>query len=261
MKKDIFTVQRTQIKYLGGCHIIGWPLTEEQGFPAIISQSWPEYMTSKVSNLPFTRLHEHINGQQKEEDAVVVFQLGNYEFSNNLPTALRHTLGLKREKRRSSQSVENTSNISVEEVGSAAAKRPSLFARLRYNISWRLRYVLVSGLYLITWLLLKKHKVAFKLLNQSYKNNTDTLFVFLSPFPTLGQADNLIRKLGGWIIKRRMDKHNNLVWVDTHALLVGGQDIFADSSHLNEKGHRIIAKHLSKIYSQHIGNPLLSIEK
>ncbi|WP_345075174.1 hypothetical protein [Hymenobacter fastidiosus] len=224
---------------------------------------WPGYTTEKVANLPFTQLHEFLDDQRKEEEAVVVFQLGNYEFSSDLPTALQHTVGLKRRKK-STPSVEaadktvvagaTASQPSAGEASSMVAKKPSLAGVLLYQLSWRLRCVIVAGLYLLTWLGLKKHEAAFTLLNAACKTNPDTLFIFLSPFPTQGASDTLIRKLGGWIMKRRLHNHDNLLFVDTHVVLVGSQALFIDNSHLNAEGHQVLAEYLSNIYSRSIHN-------
>lgn len=248
-----FTPRPLRIRYLGGCHVMGWPLHQSQAFPALMNKMWQSYATEKVANLPFSGLHEHLSPVRNEKDVLVLFQLGNYEFSAEWNAVLKQTLGISSKKKSFVPAVvvNNSEESAAQDsahTGTSSrtvAKRPTRLGVLFYRMTWLLRCIPQALLYIISWDVFKKNSASFQLLNKSIDKNKSTLFVFLTPFPTANVQDSFLRKIGGWIMRRKIIKRNNVVWIDAHSILNVKNDIFYDASHLNIKGHQILANYLN----------------
>ncbi|MBD2766486.1 SGNH/GDSL hydrolase family protein [Hymenobacter sp. BT664] len=101
-----------------------------------------------------------------------------------------------------------------------------------------------STLYVLTWVVLRKYRQQFNLINQLIQENPQTTFVCISPFPAVASTHNLLRRLGGLILKHRFDATPNLRWVDSHDILRRDYAFLPDGIHLNKEGHKALADDL-----------------
>ncbi len=97
------------------------------------------------------------------------------------------------------------------------------------------------------WLVSGKHRRSFQAINAFMHSHPDTTFIFISPFPCLLAADNSLRALGGWLLRRQLATLPNCYWLDSHQLLHQRRDLFVDQSHLNAYGHQALAYALAAI--------------
>jgi hypothetical protein len=111
----------------------------------------------------------------------------------------------------------------------------------------------VAGLGLllgVLWRCSPVHRRTFRALNAYLRQSPDTQFIFLSPFPHLDPTVNSLRRLGGWLLRRGLTQIPNCHWLDTHQLLPLEPALFADSGHLSERGHHLLAQSLAATYFQ-----------
>lgn len=213
-----------------------------------------------VHRLPYTKI-EHLSrfiGLSHQTEAAFVFlQLGNFEFSASWRQILATTTGLPvwvpngpaKLKGIHAQSLPSAMH---QVTGAMANASTGTNNESWYKSAVKLAAEVVkttvgASLYISTWLLLRKHRQQFHALNKLITQNPQTTFVCMSPFPSMARTHNVLRRLGGWIMQQRLQTRSNLHWVDTHQVLKDKKNLFADSIHLNEYGHRVLSQHLREI--------------
>lgn len=230
--------------FIGGCHVAGYLVEKSTSFVDHLNT----FLAPKsIHRLPYTKiknLTQLIRPAYKTEAAFMFLQLGNFEFSASWKQILVTTTGLPTWMLKSSGKMKpayaQQQPFTVSEELKADCNDESW-----YNPAIEvIKSTIGISLYVCTWLLLRKHRQQFQALNQFIAKNPQTIFICMSPFPSVAETHNLLRRLGGWIIKRRIHAQPNLRWVDTHQVLRDKGSLFADGTHLNEYGHQVLAQHL-----------------
>ena len=181
----------------------------------------------------------------------VFLQLGNFEFSASWRQILSTTVGLPRWV---ASGIEHWAGLpevlvlqSVAGRRVAAAKLDSLAGLAGARASGLGKVAFGGYLYVLTWVLMRKHRQQFRLMNRVVRQNPQSTFICLTPFPCVAGPHNWLRRLGGLILRHRFDAHPNLRWVDSHRVLQLRSSLFEDGVHLNEKGHQLLAAHLQAL--------------
>ena len=253
-------MEKLVLTFVGGCHVAGYLVGKSASFVDHLSGF---FAPQQVHRLPYTKI-EHLTRLIKPahttEAAFVFLQLGNFEFSASWKQILSTTAGLPgwgesvlgKSKPAADQSAAPqpaaTPESSAESGAPNRSRTGGAWGSVAVNpVAEALKTTVGAGLYVVTWLLLRKHRQQFRALNQLIALNPQTTFVCMSPFPSTAGTHNLLRRLGGWIMRQRLHNRPNLRWVDTHRVLRDKQRLFADGTHLNESGHRVLAQHLQSV--------------
>lgn len=233
------------IAVLGGCHVAGYALTDEDAFPVLLARLLNGTLVEQVANLQFIQLPKHLVLLEDLRPTHVVLQLGNYEFSASFRLLIRQfrrafdlTPPAKPNQSASQSASSNSSNI----VSHAVPCR-----------NWLAEHIRVAGLGLLTatlWLTSAKHRRTFRALNESIARCPDITFILLSPFPCLEPAANTMRQFGGRLMRRRLRKQPNLCWLDSHQVLRADRELFVDQLHLNWEAHRMVARRIAALSPQ-----------
>jgi hypothetical protein len=221
-------MKQVEIVVLGGCHVVGYPIGNNEAFPTLLGDLLQGKIVRQVPYLKFTHLPEQLPLLTELRPSHVVLQLGNYEFTASLRGLLQqYGYRISASKK----------PISDAALVAQQAAHESLPARaIRYA-----RVVLLGLLTVLLWLFSTQHRRSFRVLNAYIKTHPDIKFVFLSPFPCLQPADNAIRHLGSWLLRHRLVTQPNQHWVNSHQLLFPNKRLFVDGSHLNQCAHRVLA--------------------
>jgi len=246
--------EKPVLGFIGGCHVAGYLVENTYSFVDHLSAFFTASQVVKVPYVRIGRLEEHVAPSHKTQSKYVFVQLGNFEFSANWMQILAMTVGVPAfaaagwtKPSKAATPTPSCTSASPVAAAVAAASGGSWFSRAaRRGAEWS--KVTIGGiLYILTWVLMRKHRQQFHLLNRVIKQNPQSTFVCLSPFPCAAGTHNLLRRLGGRILKHRFDAHPNVRWVDTHRVLKGKRVFFADGIHLNEQGHKTLAVHLQEV--------------
>jgi hypothetical protein len=248
--------------FIGGCHVAGY-LVEDAG--SFVDHLKDLFRSSEVIKVPYatiSKIDKHINPTRKLRSKYVFVQLGNFEFSASWRQIIATTVGGTPElpsfiSKYSKYSSRKQKTGSAAQASSAAtAQRPSVGSKVAevsaspllstsaFSLLDVTKAVVGSVLYFTTWVVLRKHRQQFNLMNQVVRQNPETTFVCISPLPVVAWPHNLLRRLGSFIFRQRLDASPNLQWLDSHRVLPREHALLADGIHLNEEGHRILAEHL-----------------
>jgi hypothetical protein len=223
------------ISVFGGCHVAGYPYEVQQAFPSLLAGELEGQVVERVANLQFVKLPKHLPLIEAARPSHVLLQLGNYEFcasATSLLTQSYRSIGLQTAGKKSTKSPARTTSTTIP--ASPPDKLPSK----------KKLYFRVGTLGLLTsvlWLFSPQHRRAFRALNACVRQHPTTSFVFLSPLPHLDPAVNVLRRLGGWLLRRGLARAANFYWLDSHQLIERDPALFYDLGHLNEEGHRQLA--------------------
>lgn len=237
---------------LGGCHVVGYPIGPAQAFPALLNEALGGGAVTTVPHVDILRLPTHLAAFDAVQPSHVVFQLGNYE-----STACLHTLW-QQVRRAFAFPLPGKARTAPGPVGCglargvASASGPGKAAptvlpqRAENRLVQGARLAAAAGLLGVVWLS-ARYRHSFRVLDACVRSRPDTAFVFLSPFPNLSPTDNAMRRLGSWLLRRRLPRAPNVHWLNAHALLNDRSALFADLSHLNAHGHASLADGLAAV--------------
>jgi hypothetical protein len=237
-------MREVKIGALGGCHIAGYPYEVAQAFPSLLAAQIQGQVVARTANLQFVKLPQHLPAIATLHPSLVLLQLGNYEFCASVRTLLRQVRG--------SLGLKSTGKKGTElSASTALATRPASFLDKLLTKPKRYGRVVLLGLLInVLWLCSPQHRQAFRALNAYVQAHPNTAFVFLSPLPHLDPAEDAMRRLGSWLLRRGLLPAANFHWVDSHLLIPRDPSLFYDLGHLNEEGHRNLAAKLAEILSK-----------
>lgn len=246
-------MKKLVLGFIGGCHVAGYLAPPSSSFVDCLDQSLKPTQIHRLPYVKINRITKVIEPNQALESNFIVMQLGNFEFSASWKQIIETTVGLpswltphlskKIAKSAKTEAFATSENEITQTVGPASSQTTTR------RFMEAIKLVIGSSLYLITWLFMRKHKQQFQLLNQVINENPQSTFVCLSPFPCASETHTKIRRLGGLIMRRRIQDRPNLHWVDTHDLLKSRSNLFVDGIHLNKKGHTILANYLQLVFN------------
>lgn len=243
-------MDKSVLTFIGGCHVAGYLVEKSTSFVDHLNGFFAPQRVHRMAYAKIEDLTQLLEDSQTTEATVVFLQLGNFEFSASWKQILATTTGLP-------AWVPNVSakskGLRAQPPGPASMASTSSHYQAYYwlagnPIAEAMKTAVGAGLYVFTWLVLRKHRRQFRALNQLIAQNPRTTFVCMSPFPSTAGTHNALRRLGGWIMQQRLQARSNLRWVDTHRVLHNKTGLFgADGIHLNEYGHRVLAQHLQTV--------------
>lgn len=237
---------------IGGCHVVGYLVGQENGFVQHLARQMQASAVQALPHVGIKKVDTVAASLQHSRARFVVLQLGNFEFSASWKQLLQSTLGLPKFLRRSFKSetsevaASELTGISTEASGPAAAA--TVTPAVALSLSDWIRVIVGGLLYVVSWLVFRKYQKQFTELNSLIEQHPRVTFVCLSPFPALATAHNRLRRLGGWLLRRRVTQTPNLHWVDTFDTL-NREDLFLDGIHLNQQGHRVLAEQIISEFS------------
>ena len=235
--------------FIGGCHISGYLVAEHESFVNRLRAGLGAAEVLAAPHVAISDVPQYVLPTLCTRSTYVFIQLGNFEFSASWLQILKRTVGLppvggclrRRPSRRGGGSGTGGGSYEPEP---AAPSSPSATRRAADMV----KVALGSVLYVLTWVLFRRYRQPFRLINRVVRQNPHTTFVCLSPFPSAAAPHNLLRRLGGQILQHRLTTYPNLRWVDTHQVLSRQHHFLADGLHLNAAGHRALAEHLQILY-------------
>jgi hypothetical protein len=225
-----------KVLFAGGCHVNGFPVGQEFGFPAITSSELESAgVRCEIRCMGHLALHQ----LQRVEDAcrefqpdMLVLQVGNYELGNELTPYVLSRFGLKRGKKKSSSS----SAGPVLDV-----------PRWRYLLRGMFKQIIDMALChpLVDW-------QAFEIKVQHFMAavaacNVNQVIV-LSPTPCVDRTARYYRFRGARMLERAAADHAwtylNLLALEPRASepRLGKQMFFADAIHLGTTGHAAVGQ-------------------
>lgn len=240
-------MKSTRIIVLGGCHVVGYPIGQNNAFPTLLAELVDGEVIKQVPNLQFLRVVNHLACIEETQPSHVVLQLGNYAFSASFYHVMRQF------KRAFDLPVNTTSSdSSSNDSGSGTVRTNSVDALPAKG--WLDACLRVAGLGAMTitiWFFSSKHRKVFQALNECIARNPNTAFFFLSPLPCLDPPANTLRRLGGWLLRRGLHKSPNCHWLDSHKVIDTTPRYFTDPSHLSRTGHEALGRLLANFFRQH----------
>jgi hypothetical protein len=246
-------MREVRISALGGCHVAGYPYEVAQAFPSLLAAQLRGHVVERTANLQFVKLPEHLPAIETLHPALVLFQLGNYEFCASATTLIkqvRRSLGFKstgKNRTERTASIASATKPASFTSGQPAALLLSILGKLLTKSKQYVRVVVLGLLISVLWLCSPQHRRAFRALNACVRAHPNTAFLFLSPFPHLDPAVDAMRRLGSWLLRQSLLPAANFYWVDSHLLIPRDPSLFYDLGHLNEVGHRNLAAKLAEI--------------
>jgi hypothetical protein len=248
-------MRNIQIVVMGGCHVVGYPVSQSNSFPTLLCELVDGEIIKQVPNLQFLHVAKHLAFIEEAQCSHVVLQLGNYAFSASFYHVLRQF------KRAFDLPINTTYNGEGSRSGSSNSGSSDSNSALHGNTvaalpakGWLDAYLRVIGLGAITtttWLFSSKHRQVFQALNKCMVENPNISFFFLSPLPCLDPPANALRRLGSWLLRRGLHKLPNCHWLDSHKVVATTSRYFADPSHLSRIGHEALATQLAGAFEQH----------
>jgi len=233
---------------LGGCHIAGYPVGEKYAFPQLFGRLLASEPGETVANIQLASLPQHLARVAEQRPSHVLLQLGNYECADSFRLLLRqldspalHKLSASSAWSDWSARSATSSSTTNGDDQTAGAGTTAGAPGWRQTLHRGLRTAGLASLLLSLWVLGRRYRRAFAALNACIAQNPDTVFLCLTPFPSLNPTINTLRRLGGCLMQRRLAAHPNLQWLDTHRLLRPARQLFADESHLNQAAHEVVA--------------------
>lgn len=231
--------------FIGGCHVSGHLVAEHESFVNRLQVEMGACEVISTPHVTISQLQRHILPALRTRSAYMFIQLGNFEFSASWLQIFKCTVGLPpgvarhlvRPFQPAPEPGTDWNNPGLEPT----APTNSSTTRRTADV---VKVALGSLLYVLTWVLLRRYRQQFRLINRVVRQNPHTTFVCLSPFPSAANPHNLLRRLGGQILQHRLTAYPNLRWVDTHQVLSRQDDFLTDGIHLNATGHRVLAEHL-----------------
>jgi hypothetical protein len=236
-------MKNPEIILLGGCHVAGYLVGQENAFSTKLTGLLNGKIVSQVACVRFVDLPEHLKLIEEKRPTHVVLQLGNHEFSASMQLMLRQlsrAVGrVPAARKPGTAESKPASSLAESSPASSLSPPPGKFYRFR-----------VLGLSLLTtllWLFAKQYRQSIKALNTCMKQHPNTTFVFVSPFPCRPVADNALRDFGGWLLRHRVAALPNRYWLDSHRVLHPDRELFTDPWHLNAQAHTALAYSLAGI--------------
>ena len=225
--------------FIGGCHVSGYLVAEHESFVNRLRAGLGAAEILAAPHVAISHLPQHVLPTLRTRSTYVFIQLGNFEFSASWLQILKRTVGLP-------PGVGCPTPAAAPPVPGPAPTAPISPSATRRAADMA-KVALGSLLYVFTWVLLRRYRQPFRLINRVVRQNPHTTFLCLSPFPSAATPHNLLRRLGGQILQHRLTAYPNLRWVDTHAVLSRQHHFFADGIHLNAAGHQVLAEHLQTL--------------
>jgi hypothetical protein len=246
--------------FIGGCHVSAFPYPESSGFVHQVGQQ-QEMKTQIVhAHVGLSKLEQILPGITVQERQVFVFQLGNYEFGGSLTSVLKTVFNLKLQPRPTGMVTQSAaahpaqpSSLRIDHHFARGKKVQALRNNKKPVKQWLLTS-LYSSLYLAGFFVLNRHGAHFKLLSQFITQHPKACIVFLTPLPAVGFLDNQLRKLGGWIMKRKLRTHEHVQWINTHEVIPASEAYFVDDAHLNVRAHGMLAQAINQRITGWQGN-------
>lgn len=214
---------------IGGCHVAGYKVGEENSFINILSKVTGLICTHRAPNYQIkktTGIREKINTTQPD---IAVLQLGNYEFNASLRQILKKKSG--KSSNSGSASAGESALISGKPVMLPLVKEPKTGFFFRNLITP------------FIWNILKyRNRVHLHHIRDIIRENPSMQFVILSPIPCFKSSDNLVRNLAGRWYRKLFAAMPNVTYIDLFRYIAADKRYFADPGHLNATGHRILGK-------------------
>lgn len=251
-------MEKLVLTFVGGCHVAGYLVGQSHSFVDHLNTFFAPQAVHRIPYTKIAKLDSVLEPARKIESKYVFIQLGNFEFSASWKQILTTTTGLPGWVSNLRLPSKSGADVEVQlptGIGTPAPAHPganciSGLSYARRSIQELSKAGIGGSLYLLTWLVMRKHRRQFQLLNHLIEQNPGSTFVCMSPFPCQSRTHNRLRKLGGWIMGQRLLAQPNLRWVNTHDVLKSEQNLFVDGVHLNEQGHRTLAHHLQAVCLQ-----------
>lgn len=218
---------------IGGCHVAGFKVGEENSFVNVIAKSTgfilthraPQYQIKKTSGI-----REKINTCHPD---VVLLQLGNHEFSASLEQILK--------KKDTDTTTQNEYTFpGKKEFSKKSLPLPEVSDR---KAGFFLRNLLTPFIW--GYLAYKNFK-HLKNIRHIIKENPGTQFIILSPIPCLNTADNYVRRKAARWFKWMFAGLPNVKFIDLFRYIAVDKRYFEDPAHLNATGHRILGRIISQ---------------
>jgi hypothetical protein len=218
--KSLDESTRPILGFIGGCHVAGYLVEDTGSFVDHLKDLFHSPEVIKVPYATISKIDKHINLTRKLRSNYVFVQLGNFEFSASWRQIIATTVGGTPElpsfiSKYSKYSSRKQKTGSAAQVNSAAtAQRPAVSSEVSaspllptsaLSFSDVMKVVVGGILYFTTWVLLRKHRQRFNLMNQVVRQNPETTFVCIAPLPVVAWPHNLLRRLGSFIFRQRLD--------------------------------------------------------
>lgn len=231
---------------IGGCHVAGYKVGEENSFVNVVSRSTGYECIHRAANYQIkktTGIREKINTNQPD---IVLLQLGNYEFHASLKQLFQT------KKKNKSKLSENSGLVKKSDD---TDKQPLLLPLVKEpKAGFFLRNLITPFI----WIVLKyRNRLYLKNIKDIIKENPSQTFVILSPIPCFKTSDNLIRNKAAKWYKKLYATLPNVTYIDLFRYIASDKRYFADPGHLNSTGHRI----MGRIISQHIKTLKESVQR
>ena len=245
--------------FIGGCHVNAFPFAEEVGFSYQVGHDQNMKTCEVTPHTSIPKLPKAIAGIATAEKQVIVFQLGNYEFNGSLASVLKTVFNLKLKRRKTAPASVTTpvlpaavpTGLQIDPAFASSKKTQALLSN-QHKIKQCLLGRGYCLLYLFGFFVMNRHGVSFKVLNQFIASHPRSCIIFLTPFPAVSYLDNQLRKLGGWIMRRKIKSLSNVHWIDTHQLIPAHENSFVDDAHITEQGHNLLANAINTVIETHM---------
>ncbi|HEX4877902.1 MAG TPA: hypothetical protein VFV31_14590 [Chitinophagaceae bacterium] len=217
---------------IGGCHIAGYKVGEENSFINVMADTAGFDIIHKAANFEIKRnieIREKINKHQPD---TVLLQLGNYEFHASLKE-------LFREKKNYTGSRVSGGSGQLSELTNEADDRLMLPMVKEKKAGFVIQNLVTPFIWkYLNW----KNKAHFSNIKSIIRENPGINFIILSPIPCYKISDNLIRNKAGKWYRKLFAAMPNVTYIDLFRYIAADKRYFEDPAHLNITGHRILGK-------------------
>lgn len=228
---------------LGGCHVSGYGLQKKEDcFIDIIVSSLEmdgvKFVKKTVPHFLYKNTQLLVDTVKEFQPELILFQMGNYEFTPVLGKEIKKVIGTKKKKATTSATKNDNQQYNDPYVGKDFATPKEHFSS----------YIKDSFKEMVNLFFpfSKRHSARFLKDISSFINviiSFEIPIIYLSVLPTLSPFVNTRRKKFN---KRHLTElqQKNIILIDTHYVIPRKRTYFQDTIHLNKNGHQVLAEYI-----------------
>lgn len=228
-----------RILFVGGCHVIGYPVGREYAFPLVAAHELESAGANcEIQCVPHVPLHhpERLeDAYRKFQPNIVVLQVGNYELGNELLPFLLRRVGVRRRRKKQVSSAWVVKTVNVG--------RFNLRARVKQAIDKVLRHPLLE---------IREFEAKLNRFMIATADCEPKCVVVMSSTPCSDPTAMYYRFVGARALEKAACEHN-WIYLDILRLKpepeehwLGREMFFADAIHLGIAGQAAVGRLLAR---------------
>lgn len=208
----------------------GYNVRPDASFAALLTVHL-QTVGRRLAPVPLKRHALIADAVSTDHPDIVVLQLGNYEFHASYRRLFtRYMKSGKMPAGGSPQTEREDATIEVPQE------------------SWLKKLIRYGALPFFVLYLILRNRSFLNRIRAVVRQHPESRFIILSPIPCLSPSDNISRRMAGKYFRLKFCRMPNVRYTDLHGRqALFNKTCYSDASHLNERGHRILFEHISRL--------------